>query len=103
MWFFNKQVESPATRFIKTCMTCGCLVGIGRAKAVVIREVYARDVALFYCAACAPPYEFRDGSCLTGVYRYFHTVPAHQVEVTEEGEPIKARKTKKEDKKNGGS
>ena len=102
MWFFNKQEDPPVVKLAKECRTCGHLIALGRGKKVDDSRMWDENPP-FYCEGCAPPYDKVIQQSFTGKLWFFKTIPAHQVQVTEEGKPIEAKKTKKEGKKNGGN
>ncbi len=103
MWFFNKR-EKPSVdvKLAKECRTCGHLRALGRGKRVEDGRVYG-GTSFFYCEGCAPSYDKVFHHSLFGKPIFYKIVPTSDVRVTEEGKPIKTKKTKKEGKKNGGS
>ncbi len=77
------------------CKTCGCLVHWLR-----VKEVSEDGFLVYYCAACAPPYDKaehgimkKEGSVWSGpLTLYFIRRPAYDEEVDKKGKPLKKKK-----------
>ena len=97
MLFRKKEMEAkkPVENIEPyVCETCGCLVHWMR-----VKEVREDGYPVYYCAACAPPYNKtehvmkKEGSTWSGPHTlYFIRQPAYDEEVTEEGKPLKKKK-----------
>ena len=73
----------------KACDTCGCIVVAEKLHQVEDQRRWGRPCRN-YCGRCKPPYDAARVYRLKAgnEVRFYRIVPAHQVEVTEDGEEI---------------
>ncbi len=90
MWPCKKQERIRPPSQARACKDCGCMIALGRGKAVYDSRIWSGEQS-FYCDGCAPPYDEVIATIVAGQLAYFKNVPAARIRVTDKGEPFPTR------------
>ena len=96
---FGKKADPPESKYetadtAKACLECGCIVLTEKMKTVRVNGTWSPR-ADYYCTRCKPPYDEIEYNRDTGGCRYFRSIPASLVQVTEDGKEVKPKKAVK--------